>query len=86
MLRWAVVHWCQVLEAAGHDKGAVGACPDSAVGAYGAEGDLVTSPVVACGKVGWEHWDCNGAVGQLDPEGTCSVRDKGTLGAVCRLP
>ena len=81
-----MVHWCQVLKATGQDEGAVSACPDGAVGADGAEGDLVTSPVITCGKISWEHWDGDGDVGQLDPEGACSVRDKGTLRAVCRLP
>ena len=69
MLRGAVVHWCQALKATGQDEGAVGACPYGAVGADGAKGDLVTSPVIACGQVGWEHWDGDGVVGQLDPEG-----------------
>ena len=64
-----MVHWCEVLKAAGQDEGAVGACPDGAVGADGAEGNLVTRPEIACGQVGWEHWDGDGAVGQLDTEG-----------------
>ncbi len=80
-----MVHWCKVLQAASQDEGVVAACPCGAVGTDGAKGDLVTRPVIASGQVGWKHGDGDGAVGQLNAEGSRTISDEGALGAVCGL-